>query len=281
VVDGVGVAFRFLRDRSQTCPSLLFPPLVPRFDLVESGQGLVRPGDSGGADCSPAESVRSQYGRSSACSSSRASSRRMAWSWLSRRSAPTLASSTSERQASGPICRPKNSRSISPLRGGTDCTGWMRSSFRRALPDRVIKNVDAWVRLEPRRLTYPCRSSSASVGAARDHLADVLRSTIQPGPKSTARLCTAASRWPAVIGTTPSAEHRDRPALGRPPRRRGSLNAPAVEADHHDAEMERLVGADHGPTRQRLGPEPVSFESRLMGGRLARRQRPRAHLENE
>jgi hypothetical protein len=33
--------------------------------------------------------------------------------------------------------------------------------------------------------------------------------------------------------------------VGRPPRRRGALNAPAVEADRQDAEMERLVGADH------------------------------------
>src|SRR6266508_5404466 len=33
------------------------------------------------------------------------------------------------------------------------------------------------------------------------------------------------------------------------------------------------------PTRPCLGPEPVSFEGRLMGGRLARRQGPRAHLE--
>jgi hypothetical protein len=42
--------------------------------------------------------------------------------------------------------------------------------------------------------------SMSTISAARDHLADVLRSTVQPAPKSTARLCTAASRWPAVIG---------------------------------------------------------------------------------
>src|SRR6266508_3127942 len=34
------------------------------------------------------------------------------------------------------------------------------------------------------------------------------------------------------------------PGLGRPPRRRGAVKAPAVKADRQDAEMERLVGGD-------------------------------------
>jgi hypothetical protein len=63
------------------------------------------------------------------------------------------------------------------------------------------------------------------------------RSTRHPRAR---RGCGPASRWPAVIGTTPSVEHRDRPALGRPPRRRGALDAPALEADRQDAGTERL-----------------------------------------
>ena len=63
-----------------------------------------------------------------------------------------------------PNVRPKNSRSNSPLRGGTAWTGWASTSRSQRVPDAVMANVDEPALADPLRFTNPRRSSSASAG---------------------------------------------------------------------------------------------------------------------